>query len=57
MSNVLKFCSCRACRRGRSYSRNSARTARVNRRIRRSAKVALRQGKEPERVISVPYTD
>jgi hypothetical protein len=55
----LRFCSCRACKRGRSSSFSQAVIKRARRRGRRMTREMLKQGKWedlPER-ISVPYTD
>lgn len=58
MSNVIKFCSCRACRVGRHSCKYKHREARIaQRRLRHSTKLALRLGLEPIRTVSVEYTD
>jgi hypothetical protein len=54
---MLKFCSCRACRAGRSCPRNRAKTEGAKRTFRRQTKTALRKGEEPPKHISVTYTD
>jgi hypothetical protein len=58
MSNVLKFCSCRSCRAGRHACKYKHREARIaQRKLRHNTKAALRQGQEPNRSVSVGYTD
>lgn len=57
MSNVMKFCSCRMCKFGRHKKSQKFHNKFLMRRLRRETKVALRQGREPERIISIPYTD
>jgi hypothetical protein len=57
MGNHLKFCSCDECRRGRKGKYGSKIVLLTVRRARRKAKEALRQGKEPNKTESVPYTD
>lgn len=57
MSNVIKFCSCRMCKRGKHTKTSRFYSKIAMRRLRRETKVALRQGREPERLISIPYTD
>jgi hypothetical protein len=55
MSNVVKFCGCKACRRGRRA--NHANTKKELRKFRRIVKRAIREGKEPPITLSVCYTD
>lgn len=58
MSNVLKFCSCRACKAGRHACKYKHREARIaQRKLRHSTKLAMRQGREPDRAVSVGRTD
>lgn len=59
MPNHMKFCGCRSCRSGMHRHRNgkSAVVRRAARKLRRRTKVSLRNGEEPPRVVSVPYTD
>lgn len=54
---MLKFCSCRSCREGRSRPQNHFRTRRVIRSNRMKTKQNLRMGKETVEKVSVPYTD
>lgn len=54
---MLKFCSCRACRRGRHCARSKVITRRSIRSNRRKTKVDLRHDREPTNKISIPYTD
>ena len=57
MSNHLKFCGCRLCRRG-MHTKNGGKTVqRTIRKFRRAAKQKLKKGEEPAFKISVPYTD
>jgi hypothetical protein len=55
MSNVVKFCGCKACRRGRHA--NHENTKKELRKFRRLVKLAIRKGKEPPRTVSISYTD
>jgi hypothetical protein len=55
MSNVYKFCGCRACRVGRRPNRTYIRAE--MRKLRHRTKEALKKGKEPPTKISIPYTD
>ncbi len=56
--NHLKFCSCRGCLAGRHKGKIKTRPAYLaNRKLRHTAKIAVRTGREPDRLISVPYTD
>lgn len=57
MSSVAKFCSCRACKRGKKCARNKATTDKALRSFRRQSKAAVAKGTEPPKAISVPYTD
>lgn len=57
MSNTLKFCSCRACKAGRSCGRNKETTKKTLRAFRRKTKQAIKKGEEPPRQVSIPYTD
>lgn len=57
MSNVVKFCSCRGCRVGRRSPAGKDTVRRTLRTYRHNVKQALRQGKEPARIVSVGYTD
>ena len=57
MPNHMKGCSCPMCRFGlrtRAGSRVVKQAVRTNR---RKTKAALKQGKEPGKEFSVPYTD
>jgi hypothetical protein len=57
MANHMKGCSCPMCRFGlrtRAGSRVVKQAVRTNR---RKTKAALKQGKEPGKAFSVPYTD
>lgn len=56
MGNHMKFCRCRACRSGLHRGGGSTVKA-IIRKFRRKAKAALKQGKDPDNKISVPYTD
>lgn len=57
MGNHMKFCGCKHCRRG-MHCKYGGEIVRVTvRKARRKAKQDLKQGKEPEPTISVPYTD
>jgi hypothetical protein len=53
----LKFCSCRACRRGRHSNYGKSLIRRANRKLRYDAKRAIRTEREPMRSVSVSYTD
>lgn len=57
MSNVYKFCGCRACKAGRHCNYSKASTKIAMRSLRRQTKQALRTGKELPTKISIPYTD
>ena len=57
MSNHLKFCRCRQCRRGLRTKFGGATVQRTIRRFRRLTKQQLKRGDEPLTKISVPYTD
>lgn len=57
MSNIYKSCGCRACKSGRRRNRGKETLKTTKRKLRHKAKIALKQGQEPERVISTPYTD
>jgi len=57
MSNTYKFCGCCQCRVGMRCSRSKAKTKTVARSFRRSAKSALKKGKEPVSKVSMGYTD
>lgn len=57
MPNHMKFCGCKWCRAGMRCRPNSEMIKRIVRLFRRKGKEALRQGKEPDKKISVPYTD
>lgn len=53
---VIK-CGCRHCRRGLRTVRESKRATLKIRAARRAARQALKQGKEPEKRVSLGYTD
>lgn len=55
--NPLKRCGCKSCRRGLHQPYGRCVMKAVSRRFRHETKVALRMGKEPPMVMSVPYTD
>lgn len=55
MSNVVKFCSCKACRAGRRANRKMI--CRELRKYRRMVKRAIRLGEEAPTKVSIPYTD
>ena len=57
MANHLKFCGCRMCKYGRRTSMGKALIKQSVRRQRHDAKRALQHGEEPDRIVSVPYTD
>ena len=58
MSNVMKFCGCRACRSGmHRSSRSGCEVKMISRKFRRMSKIAISRGEEPPTKISVPYTD
>ena len=57
MSNVYKFCSCNACRQGKSTGRNKVDSAVVAKTFRRLTKAALKNGQEPPTKISFGRTD
>lgn len=54
--NHLKCCGCQQCRAGK-HKRGGFQVKRANRQHRRGAKLSLKQGLEPEKVISIGYTD
>ena len=56
MPNHLKFCGCRSCRAG-MHRGGGFIVRRAIRKARRKAKIDLKNGREPVKVISVPYTD
>jgi hypothetical protein len=57
MPNHLKFCGCPRCRSGMHTKSGGKMVKRVVRRSRRTAKVKLKKGEEPEPKSSVDYTD
>lgn len=57
MANHLKFCSCRSCRLGRHTKAGGKVIRAIIRKQRHDTKLALKQGREPERIHGVPYTD
>lgn len=57
MPNHIKFCGCRACRRGMHSKGGGIEVQKVIRKNRRKVKEALKKGEEPEKKISCPYTD
>ena len=57
MANHLKFCGCRWCKYGRRTAMGKALIRQSVRRQRHDAKRALQHGEEPDRIVSVPYTD
>ena len=57
MSNHLKFCGCRLCRRGLHTKIGGEIVQRTIRKFRRTAKQKLKKGKEPVLKISVPCID
>ena len=57
MSNHMKKCGCKSCRRG-MHSKYGGVIMRLKIRVnRRNAKLALKKGQDPDNLISVPYTD
>lgn len=57
MANHMKLCGCRMCRYGLRPRSGSIAVKAVVRKNRRAVKRAIRLGKEPDRTVSVPYTD
>ena len=57
MSRELKFCSCKSCRKGRHRPGSKSEIKRASRRLRKSAKAALKRGEEPPSKTSVSFTD
>ena len=59
MSNVIKFCGCKACRRHRhGVKRNKLELYLANKKIRAKAKLLLKQGNEViNTTVSICYTD
>ena len=57
MANHIKFCSCRMCRAGRHTKYGSYIVQAAIRKNRRKTKADLKQGKETNQIVSVPYTD
>lgn len=57
MSNVYKGCSCVMCKRGLHTVYGKATMQRAKRKLRHDAKISLRKGVEPDRLVSIPYTD
>lgn len=55
MSNVVKFCGCKACRAGRKAAGNKIR--KELRKFRRTVKRCLRMGVDAPTKVSIPYTD
>lgn len=57
MANHLKLCGCRSCRVGLHRPAGGWQVRRANRRLRREARRALKQGREPTPKVAVGYTD
>lgn len=55
MSNVVKFCSCKACRAGRRANHKMIR--KELRKFRRMVKRSIRMGVDAPIKVSIPYTD
>jgi hypothetical protein len=57
MSNVVKFCGCKACRAGRKAAGNKVMIRKELRKFRRTAKRCIRMGVDAPTKVSIPYTD
>lgn len=57
MSNHLKFCGCQLYRWGMHTKSGGIIVQHTIRKFRRATKQKIKQGKEPDPKISVPYTD
>jgi Tfp pilus assembly protein PilP len=57
MPNHMKFCGCRHCRKGMRSKSEGDKLKKFVRKVRRSAKMKIKEGEEPEPKVSVPYTD
>ncbi len=56
--NPMRKCGCKMCRFGMHYYvRNKCLVLKAVRRFRRECKAALKKGKEPDKIFSIPYTD
>lgn len=56
MSNIYKFCGCKACRRGRKRGCGKTIIKSTQRKFRRQCKQKLSRGEEPDSKIGIPYT-
>lgn len=57
MSNVYKGCSCSMCKSGLRTAYGRAKMSCAKRKLRHAAKISLRKGVEPDRIVSIPFTD
>ena len=57
MPNHLKFCGCKACRKGKHTPAGSDTVREAIRKDRKAVKAALKKGEEPPRKAGVTYTD
>ncbi len=57
MSNTYKGCSCSRCKSGLHTAYGKSKMTCAKRKLRHGAKISLRKGVEPERLVSIPFTD